>query len=177
MKNTTDPVPQALAMANGWSELSPEQKNNLVGETLRMKPLTQCWFGYEGKKLLRTPWTEEQRKEPEALARMSQTDDELWASWLVAQPSLQPEMRGKVTVEIDRWHLRYSDTPGGGWMVIEWLHGKGTVRIETVADQWRVCFDDGNPHHGRYIEAAPTDGRGGVSCLVSDMPLGGPTTR
>lgn len=55
------------------------------------------------------------------------------------------------------WHIRYSDTPGGGWNVIEAMKSAGfSMVISSVKDGWRVTCDDGNPHHGNSSEIAPT---------------------
>lgn len=141
------------------------ERNQLVGNTLGMEPLTQCWIGCDGKKLVWTRWEEKQKSEAEAMARMIDDNDTLWAESLAEFPSLKPEMRGKLVVIVERWHMRYSDTPAGGWEVIEWLRGRGEVTVQSVADQWRVIFDDGHPHHGRLSLAAPTMAE--AACLIA----------
>ena len=151
-------------MASGWPSGAFE-RNQLIGDTLGLEPLTQCWLGVDGKKLLRTRWDEKQQSEAEAMARMINDNDTLWNESLADFPSLKPEMRGKLVVIVDRWHIRYSDTPGGGWEVVEWLARHGHVRVESVNGQWRVIFDDGHPHHGRCSEHAETMAE--AACLVA----------
>lgn len=156
--------PRSLALAPCWPSGAFE-RNQLVGETLKLEPITQCWIGCDGRKLLRTCWDEHQQAQAEAMARMINTYDKIWEDTLADCPSIKPEMRGKLVVIVDRWHLRYSDTPGGGWEVCEWLRRFGHVRVESVHDQWQVSFDDGHPHHGRCSEYAPTMAE--AACLVA----------
>jgi hypothetical protein len=132
-----------------WNELSPQERNALVGDTLGFKPVTQCWFGCDGQNLIRTAWSEEQRGAAESLCRMVQLHDKLWTESLADWPSIKPEMRGRLEVIVERWHIRYSDTPGGGWTVIEWLRARGQVQIRSVDAGWLVSNDG-------LAEIAPT---------------------
>lgn len=147
----------ALALAPCWPSGAFE-RNQLVGDTLGLEPLTQCWIGCDGRKLLRTRWDESQKAEAEAMARMINTYDKLWNDSLADYPSLKPEMRGKLVVIVDRWHIRYSDTPGGGWDVVEWMRKRGPVNVASVGDQWRVAFGDD-------AETAPTMAE--AACLIA----------
>ncbi len=55
------------------------------------------------------------------------------------------------------WPLRYSDTPGGGWDVVEAMRGQGwDIEVASAGDGWMITVDDNNPHHGRIIEHGPT---------------------
>lgn len=139
----------ALGALSGWPSLAATERNHLVGETLQMKPLTQCWIGHAGRQLLQTAWDESKKGEAEAMCRMMQDHDRLWENSLADYPRLTDEMRGKLTVIVDRWHLRYSDTPGGGWVIVEWLRARGPVNVASVGDYWRVAFGD-------EAETAPT---------------------
>ena len=143
-----------LGVPPGWPSLTATERNHLVGETLGMEPLTQCWLGVDGKMLLRTAWDEKQKGEAAAMARMINTYDQLWSDSLADYPSLKPEMRGKLAVIVDRWHLRYSDTPGGGWEVVEWLRKRGPVNVASVAPDWRVAFGDAAATAPTMAEAA-----------------------
>lgn len=141
------------------------ERNQLIGDRLGFEPLTQCWIGCDGRKLLRTRWEEKDKSEAEAMARMIQHHDKLWNDSLVDFPSLMPDMRGKLVVIVEHWHIRYSDTPGGGWCVVEWLRDRGSVNVASLGAEWRVAFDDGHPHHGAVVETASTMAE--AACLVA----------
>jgi hypothetical protein len=74
---------------------------------------------------------------------------------------LMPEMlwaeRGILEVAEEIYHLRYSDTPGGAWMLIEHLTSKGwTVSVTTTQESSGVSAILGVQHHhvlGKMSEA------------------------
>lgn len=146
-----------------WQALDATQRNMLIGETLGFKAITQCWIAHNGQRLLQTRWDAEQRKEAEAMCRMMQDYDQLWKDSLVEYPSLKPEMRGKLKVVIERWHIRYSDTPGGGWDVVEWLRERGAIAVESMQTGWAVYLRLKNGES--VVRDAPTMAE--AACLVA----------
>lgn len=147
-----------------WSELTATERNDLIGFSIGFKPATQCWFGCGGKKLIRTAWSEEQKSAAEALCRMVQQHDQIWTESLADWPSVKPEMRGRLEVIVERWHIRYSDTPGGGWEVVEWLRTRGAVVVASAGSAWRVSFDYHEDRDTIIIEK-PTMAE--AACLVA----------
>lgn len=148
-----------------WTELTPTERNDLIGDSLGFTPTTQCFIGYCGEKLCSTIYTEKQLAEANEQLRKMQTA-ELWPIFKKKFTCFSPEMRGHLEIIVDRWHIRYSDTPGGGWCVVEWLNAKGDVDVLSEGKgQWRVVFDDRNPHHGKISIQAPTMAE--AACLVS----------
>ena len=153
-----------------WTKLTTTERNDLIGESLGFKPATQCWISYQGKGVLITASTEETRAKAEELLQYMQRPENQ-AFCLAKYPSLRPEMFGKMEVTVERWHIRYCDTPGGGWCVIEWLNAKGNVDVLSEGKgEWRVCFDDRHPHHPKISIQAPTMAE--AACLVALTYLG-----
>ena len=136
-------------LLEAWSGLSPEERNERIGDLLEMKPATQCWIGIAGKRFWITPHTEEKRDEAQALIDYFTKSDKNWAFFVKEKKGACDEMRSQLEVIVERWHIRYSDTPGGGWQVVEWLRNHGTVWVMSRTNGWGVVFDDGHPNHGR----------------------------
>lgn len=147
-----------LAVAPCWPTEEAFARNQLVGEALGMRPVTQCWIGIGEKKFWITPHTEEERDKAQALIDYFTKNDENWAHFVREKKGAIDEMRDKLAVVVERWHIRYSDTPGGGWKVVEWLHKLGPVNVASVGAQWRVAF-------GEHAETAPTMAE--AACLIA----------
>lgn len=123
-----------------WSELTTTERNDLIGFSIGFKPATQCYIGHNGVKLLTTCFTEaEIEKAREHLAEMQSA--KLWPIFLKKFSALRKEMRGQLDIIVERWHINYSSTPGGGWEVIEWLRTRGAVVVASAGSAWRVSFD------------------------------------
>jgi hypothetical protein len=110
-----------------WSGMNAAQRNHFVGELIGAKPLSQCYLAAGGVRVLVSPYTEEQRGKLDAMIVALKASDDVWAEMRKANSHITDEMRDGLEVDVERWHIRYSDTPGGAWEVVEWLRGQGYV--------------------------------------------------
>lgn len=157
MNTKSTPPPEGLAEATGWDELTADQRNTKVGEMLQAEPMRQTW-------LVRT--TSEGKRITLGGLHLSRDEAEIWLEHAKQSPLNWREKMGaeqpfafapQVAVEEVVWHIRYSDTPGGGWIVVEAMHAAGfAVVVQTTKSGWKVTCDDGNPNHGRSSEVAAT---------------------
>ena len=123
-----------------WDEMDAEQRNNLVGKLISAKPLSQLWIGWRGIKKLQLPATnDETQKYKDQLAELQKIDIE-WNPFIAKHhPTIMNCMRGQLEIIDEQWHMRYSDTHGGGWEVLEALKRMGYfVRVETERIGWSV---------------------------------------
>jgi hypothetical protein len=170
---TTEPTPSPGATC--WADLSTAKRNNLIGKLINGNVILRPYMARDGKYLWYCPITADEAVERGKWLAEQQATEKSWDRFLEDfDKRIMPEDRGKITIQIEEQHLRYSDTPGGGWMVIEWLRGQGwehaaSVSVASVKDGWQVTFDDGNPHHGRRIVISETmeDAACQVALLIS----------
>lgn len=127
-----------------WADLTGDARNTLIGERLGAQPLRNIWLqwtikGADGSVI--------GRRNLGQLGSMSMADAEQWladakkskAEWTRRGVQLDWLLRDEITLFEQRWHLRYSDTPGGGWRVVEAIHKAGySVQIATCRGGWRV---------------------------------------
>ncbi len=157
-----------------WAEMSANQRNTLIGELISGEALRTPYLAKSGGYLWDLRITD-----VEAYAKFLAEFQSTAAKWRRFLKNLNDERiteedRGLLTVEIYSYHIRYSDTPGGGWMVVEAMRRAGIhIVIEATTAGWRVTADDLNPHHGRRsVESATMqDAVCQVALLV--MPKGG----
>lgn len=126
-----------------WDEMDAEQRNNLVGKLIDAKPLSQLWIGWSGIKKLQLPATNNEiQKYREALKEIQKIDIK-WNPFIAKHhPTIMHFMRGQLEIIDDQWYMRYSDTPGGGWEVIEALRAKGArIVIESELNGWSMRTD------------------------------------
>lgn len=147
------------AVWNSWTELSAGQRNNIIGELIGGEPIRRVeivWKADDGKTFVlgSLPCMPiEKAKEWLDHARQSREN------WEVKFDGLNHPfcLADQVHVREDVWHIRYSDTPGGGWFVVRALQSAGfSINISSVTTGWRVSCDDENPHHGTSAEVAET---------------------
>ncbi len=118
-----------------WSDMNVAQRNHFVGELMKAEPLSQCYLAVDGRRVLATPYAEDQRGKVDAMLIAIRASDDLWADFLRQRSDATPEWREKLTVDIERWHIRYSDTPGGAWEVVTYLQQQRCgVSIELEPD-------------------------------------------
>lgn len=123
-----------------WEEMNAEQRNNLVGKLIEAKPLSQLWIGWRGIQKLQLPATNtEIQKYRDALEEIQNIDIK-WNPFIAKHhPTIMHFMRGQLEIIDEQWHMRYSDTEGGGWAVLAALKEKGFwVRVETEHIGWSV---------------------------------------
>lgn len=147
----------ALVPLMGWDEMTAPERNNYIGDLIKAPPLTQLYLALDGKMLWLTPKQEKDLVEFSGWVADWQRTKKAWKQWQKTSGELLDDWRGRITVQVQRWHIRYSDTPGGGWDVVEAIGKLGwQVKLEAVWPNWRITCDDLSPHHGRVIETAPT---------------------
>lgn len=99
-----------------------------------------------------------------------QSSDKQWALWKVKEPRLDDTWRRKITLSKKGHHIRYFDTPGGGWRVIEVLVERGfTIQLQSLAHGWKIAAAlEGETQS----TSAPTMQE--AACLMAVKLLGGP---
>lgn len=152
MTPTTTP-PSELGAAPGWALLPATERNLTIAKLIGAKLLSQFYLYIDGKEYSPMPHQAHEREKAEGLAAYAKGEG--WAEFS-AQRGLKDEWRESVEARLIEWPLRYSDTPGGGWDVIEAMRAQGwDIEVASTGDGWMVTIDDNNPHHGRIIEHGP----------------------
>jgi hypothetical protein len=135
---------EACAAPFCWAGASSCERNAVIGKLIGGEVIRRPYIAREGKYLWpcmitaaeaaeRNKWLLEQQSTPESWARFRSDFDE----------RITAEDRGKITIEIEEHYLRYSDTPAGGWMVIEALQKLGcSFEIKTLRSEWQVVAID-----------------------------------
>ena len=157
-----------------WAELTPERRNTLIGELLGATPLQTVWLVWEPKK---EDGSVLGRKHLGQLGSMPMENAHEWlaaaktsqAEWTRRGMEISYLLRDEVVLSEHRWHLRYSETPGGGWDVIEKLTRSGyTVQVQVSAKDCKViAAGDQN-----FAERAPTMAE--AACKVALRALSHP---
>lgn len=115
-----------------WSDMNEAQRNHLVGSLMEAKMLSQCYLTVDGKRVLITPYSEDERNKVEMTLNVLRASDEMWAQFKASNSEATDDWRAKLEIDVERCHLNYAGTPGGAWMVVEWLQLEydAVVRIE-----------------------------------------------
>jgi hypothetical protein len=127
-----------------WEEMTPCERNTHIGELIGAKPMSQLYLALDGKQLWMLPKGEDDLAQMRQLVTQWQEVTTDWKRWMKNIAEIQDEWRGRITVEVANWHIRYSETPGGGWTVIEHLREKGfpvTIYSEP-ANNWRILVKE-----------------------------------
>jgi len=150
-----------------WADLSSEDRNTLIGERLGAEPMRQVWLMWhypftnlEGvAKVVKKNLGSLTLKLSEAEEWLSEAkkSKKKWAERFDQSSCPTFENSDQVKIVEQVWHIRYSDTPGGGWIVVEAMIKAGfLINIEGDHAGWKITCDDGDPHHGRSSEIADT---------------------
>jgi hypothetical protein len=139
-----------------WNESTPEQRNAACAQFMppsEVNPIVSWWLYCDGKAGYQLRVLTKQ--EAEDGLRMIKASPETWAD-CTGFP--EPYRAGAEIREIHR-HVRYSDTPGGAWMLIEQLNVKGwTASIVQIPNNCGITLQRvGNPAvhtAGTFCEAA-----------------------
>jgi hypothetical protein len=139
-------TPSEVTKASEWADMNAFQRNWLIGEMMKAEPLRDYCLRRDGKTIGRLAVKSAEEAESWLrIANMSLTN------WVKLMPEVPYECRAEVTIHVDSWHIRYSDTPGGGWEVIEWLRKRGTVWLESMGlDGWLVRHEE--PDRETYVQ-------------------------
>jgi hypothetical protein len=141
--------------------MKPRQRNWFIGELIKAEVLSQCFLAVGGKQVLMTPYTEKDRGKVDAIVVALRASDDLWAELKTNNPQVRDKCRTQLEVKVERWHLNYSNTPGGGWAVVEWLVAQGYgVMLEADAEAVHVhaaeagAMEQTHAHSKTMAEAA-----------------------
>jgi hypothetical protein len=144
MKSESTQTPESLGSPLCWAGLSVSERNALIGKLIGGETIRRPYMARDGRYLWpcmitaaeageRNKWLLEQQATEQSWARFRRDFDE----------RITADDRGKITIEIEEHHLRYSDTPGGGWMVIEALQKLGCgIEIKSLGAEWQVVAID-----------------------------------
>jgi len=146
-----------------WHKSTAQERNAACGALMpksATNPLSRWGLAYNGKPFGQIPLPIPNRDNAEAWLNTAKSSKKRWSE-LVGEtfPGGCPwVLRHDVGVIEVTWHVRYSDTPGGAWMLVEQLVGDGfavtvrsSVRATTVAiDKYppRPIDMDGKVHPG-----------------------------
>jgi hypothetical protein len=135
--------------ASCWADLEPAERDNLIGELLGAEHHRNVWLVWTIKK---ADGSVIGKRHIGQLGSMSMEDAEAWlasakkskAEWTRRGVDLDWLLRDEITLFEQRWHLRYSETPGGGWCVIEAMIKAGfAVQISGNDARWKVTVMKG----------------------------------
>lgn len=123
-------------MSAEWQDMSAWQRNWLIGSLMKAEPMRAFYLRWQGKDFaqLRT----KDAADAERWLRIAKGGELQWKTLVDEVPWTARE---EVTIHVDEWHVRYSDTPGGGWIVIEWLRLRGAVNVASIGEQWRIAHE------------------------------------
>lgn len=154
-----------------WDVMAPGVRNRVIASILGLELLGQWYIHCDGKPWLATPYSREQKKEAEKLFKRAGTKRG-WKVFTQAHglPETSKFEDWKLTLELVEWPLRYSDTPGGGWEVIETLRKKGfEINIRTVHNflqfrGWKITVSEID---GAIVAALDAETIQEVACLAA----------
>lgn len=115
-------------------------RNHFIGELIGAEPLEELHLLLDGKFLWPIRKPKSQWPEVPKWFEDWQSSEKRWQTFIKGMPDFKAEWRGRITTEIYRWHLRYSDTPAGGWAVIEHLreHHCSYLSLVTIDSGWEL---------------------------------------
>lgn len=134
-----------------WNDMNAEQRSHTVGELMGVEKLSQCFLAVGGQRVLATPHAGRERGRVEAMLLALRASDDLWAEFRAGHSEATDDWRTQLEVEVVEWHLRYADTPGGGWEVLEYLRREGweiSVNGAPDAVHWFVSAGRGRVSQG-----------------------------
>lgn len=137
-----------------WSGLTPRQKNNRIGELIGAEPMGTVFLARNGERLWETRYTLAELDEMQAgIAKWQSTAAE-WRKFLKAAPTLDPSWRGEISLVVWKCHIRYAETPGGGWAVVEALRKRGfLITATTSLAGWHIAARRNGDVFGHSAEA------------------------
>lgn len=120
-------------------QLKPSDKNRVIGELISGTVLYN-YFLQAGDAFLWSIFQPDDVAAFERNIKRMQASNADWAAWKKDNFRLDDSMRGKITLGKSGYHIRYSETPGGGWMVVEFLRAAGyKIQITTPSEnKWAV---------------------------------------
>lgn len=150
MDTPKEPLP--LPASDCWATLSVRERDDIIGNLIKAEPI-KSYNLYVGGKYF-SGLMVRSHEEAEKLAEAGRLRH--WKE-LAKKHGWPDEWRSTLEARTHTNHLRYNETPGGAWFVIEAMREQGwDIEIASTGDGWMITVDDNNPHHGRIIEHGPT---------------------
>lgn len=118
-----------------WPDMEPFDRNWLIGGLLGAEPMVQFYVKVNGAVVSQlTP-----RSLDECEAVMANLRGKHWSRF-AKDYGLSADCRQKLELHKEEWHIRYCNTSGGGWVVIEYLRKLGCAVAIESADKagWKV---------------------------------------
>ncbi len=120
-----------------WADLAPNDRNALVARAIKDELLGQWYLAFDGRPYHPLPHPRGHKEEADKVLAVVRSR-EFWKEHS-RDHRLPADGREKVSLKLVEWPLRYSDTPGGGWVVVEAIRAAGyAVQIATCRGGWRV---------------------------------------
>jgi hypothetical protein len=146
--------------ASCWASLGVSDRNKLIGNLIGGRVIRRPYMARDGQYLWACPIHADEVPERSAWLAEQQATEASWKRFRKDfDARITAEDRGKITIEIEEDHLRYSDTPAGGWMVIEAMR----PRVQQI---FVLSCDDGEWE----VMAIPLDERPeDITCKAKTM--------
>ena len=141
MPHTQTTARQSLPTPPCWADLSTVDRNTLIGNLIGLDAIRHTYLARDGAYLWACQIPVEEAAERNQWLAGQQKTETLWKRFRRNYDKrITAEDRGKITIEIEVYHLRYSDTPGGGWKVIEAIrpHVENIFVMSCDDGQWEV---------------------------------------
>lgn len=128
------------AATEAWLALPEGSRDEQIAHLIGGQLIHNYHLALDGEILWRILTPADIEAERKAIASWQRNDRE-WKSWRKITPSIDDDWRGRLTIIDVPYALRYSGTPGGGWVVVDHLARQGfAVSVTNVADgvSWLV---------------------------------------
>ena len=161
MENTLIEPPPSSATLLGWAEMTPAQRNDRVGKLIGAEPLGQYYLYLDGRESCGLPCTRDEKEKAEGLVAYIRGKG--WTKF-ASEHGFPDAWRKSAEARLVEWHIRHSDTPGGGWEVVQAIRTAGyAVSVESMADgDW---FIQARQSPRVFQAAAPTMAE--AACLIA----------
>ncbi len=146
--------------------VSPSEVNNTIGNLIGAEPMRRPYIARSGTFMWYCGIAENEIEIKQAWIAEVQDTVEGWTRFLVNfDKRITLSDRGTLSIEIEEHHLRYSDTPGGAWRVIEAIREAGySVQISSLKTGWKIaCTLGGEP----AVAKSDTMAKAACKCAIS----------
>lgn len=132
-----------------WNELTSEQRNAECSRFMPasdVNPIRQWWLTFDGQWYQRLPLKEQTRDAAEKWLASAKESKVTW-DYIFEALHFPWSFRNRVAVKEQTWHVRYSDTPGGAWELVEQMNQQGwTFSLSINNNGVDACFVQQIPH-------------------------------
>lgn len=145
-------MPAHFITAADVETMPPADVNFAIGNLIGAEPMRRPYIARKGEFLWYCGIAEREIEAKQAWIAEVQDTVDAWERFLVDfDKRITRADRGKISIEVEEHHIRYSDTPGGGWNVIEAIRESGrAVVVSSFKAGWQVkCTYGGQPVIGK----------------------------